>query len=202
MRGLLVRLYERRLERELSRAPLPRTLLLVIEAKELDGRGLRVLESFVGWCVDFGMHPIVSLSGDRPGLEEELSRALARFRRQWMTRDRAAGPDGAEPPQVTLVLGLSGREELLLAIRAILRKVRAGELRPDEIDDRTVEAHLRVRREPDMILRGGGRLTDFLIWQSIYSELYFTEVPWRAFRRVDFLRALRDYQKRKRRFGK
>lgn len=201
MRSLLTRLYERRLEREISPGPLPRSLLLVTEALEMDDRGIATLRSFVGWCSVLGIHPLVSISGATPSLEEPLVRGLDGFRWSLLTREgeRTSGP---EEPQVTLVLGLGGREELLLAIRAILRRVKAGELKPDRIDDRTVEAHLRVRREPDLILRGGGRLSDFLIWQSIYSELYFTEVPWRSFRRVDLLRTVRDYQNRKRRFGK
>lgn len=201
MRNLLTRLYERRIEREISRAPLPRTLLLVTEAGEMDGRGIKTLRAFVEWCSRLSIHPVVSVSGATPALEEPLLCGLDGFRWSLLTREggRSSGPG---EPQVTLVLGLGGREELLLAIRAILRQVKAGELKPDLIDDRAVESHLRVRREPDLILRGGGRLSDFLIWQSIYSELYFTEVPWRAFRRVDLLRAIRDYQNRKRRFGK
>ena len=155
----------------------------------------------IGWCSRLGVHPLVSVSGATPSLEGPLVRGLDGLRWRLLTREeeRSSGPG---EPQVTLVLGLGGREELLLAIRAILRRVKAGELKPREIDDRTIEAHLRVRQEPDLILRGGGRLSDFLIWQSIYSELYFTEVPWRSFRRVDLLRTIRDYQSRKRRFGK
>jgi undecaprenyl diphosphate synthase len=54
-----------------------------------------------------------------------------------------------------------------------------------------------------MILKTGGyHLTDFLIWQSVYSELFFSDVNWKYFRKTDFLRALRDYQARKRRFGR
>jgi undecaprenyl diphosphate synthase len=52
-----------------------------------------------------------------------------------------------------------------------------------------------------VVKTGGSHLTDFLIWQSVYSELFFSDVNWRLFRKVDFLRALRDYQARKRRFG-
>ncbi len=201
MRRFLTRLYERRVEREISRGPMPRNLLLVTEARELDDRGVEVLRSLVGWCAGLGVHPIVSVSGAVPSIEEPLVRGLDGLSWQLLTREGERS-GGTGEPRVTLVLGLGGREELLLAIRAILRRVKAGELKPDQIDDRTVEAHLRVRREPDLIIRGGGRLSDFLIWQSIYSELYFTEVPWRAFRRMDLLRTIRDYQSRKRRFGK
>ncbi|MEM3086622.1 MAG: undecaprenyl diphosphate synthase family protein [Halobacteria archaeon] len=201
-RALLTRIYERRLEREVSRDPLPRSLLLVTEAREMDGPGVATLRSFIEWCSALDIHPMVSVSGATPSLEEPLVAGLEGFPWRLLTREGERSGGGPGEPAVTLILGLGGREELLLAIRAILRRVKAGELAPSQIDDRTVEAHLRVRREPDLIIRGGGRLSDFLIWQSIYSELYFTEVPWRSFRRIDLLRTIRDYQSRKRRFGK
>ena len=60
-----------------------------------------------------------------------------------------------------------------------------------------IESHLLFKSEPDIVIRAGGkRLTDFLIWQSVYSELYFTDVNWLDFRKVDFLRVIRDFQKR------
>ena len=65
-----------------------------------------------------------------------------------------------------------------------------------------IERHLTFRYEPDLVIKSGGNhLTDFLIWQSVYSELFFSDVNWKFFRKIDFLRALRDFQFRKRRFG-
>ena len=73
----------------------------------------------------------------------------------------------------------------------------------DEVDEAAIERHLRFKVSPDFVIKtGGSHLTDFLIWQSVYSELFFTDVNWNRFRRVDFLRALRDFQSRERRFGK
>jgi len=78
-----------------------------------------------------------------------------------------------------------------------------AQVSPEEIDENVIESHLLFKLEPDLVIRAGGkRLTDFLIWQSVYSELYFTDVNWLDFRKVDFLRILRDFQKRQRRFGK
>ena len=66
-----------------------------------------------------------------------------------------------------------------------------------------IEANLLYKVTPDFIIKtGGNHLTDFLIWQSVYSELFFCDVNWNRFRYVDFLRALRDFQSRQRRFGK
>ena len=75
--------------------------------------------------------------------------------------------------------------------------------KPEEIDGTAIENHLRFKVSPDFVIKTGrSHLTDFLLWQSVYSELFFTDINWNKFRRVDFLRALRDFQSRKRRFGK
>jgi undecaprenyl diphosphate synthase len=74
---------------------------------------------------------------------------------------------------------------------------------PEEVTEEKVESYLTFKYTPDLVIKSGGdHLTDFLIWQSVYSELFFLDVNWDLFRRVDFLRALRDFQARKRRFGK
>ena len=65
-----------------------------------------------------------------------------------------------------------------------------------------IERHLTFRCAPDLVIKTGGNyLTDFLIWQSVYSEFFFLDVNWTLFRKIDFLRALRDFGARKRRFG-
>ena len=72
-----------------------------------------------------------------------------------------------------------------------MRKVRSGDMKPEDIDEATVESHLVFRTEPDLFIRTGEeRLSDFLIWQSVYSELYFTDVNWEDFRKIDLLRAV------------
>ena len=77
---------------------------------------------------------------------------------------------------------------------------------PDDLDENTFESYLYTygTPDPDLIIRTSGeeRLSGFLIWQSAYSELYFTEVFWPAFRMIDFWRAIRVYQQRERRFGR
>ena len=74
---------------------------------------------------------------------------------------------------------------------------------PGDVDEHLIESYLAFPYTPDLVIKtGGDYLTDFLIWQSVYSELFFSDVNWKLFRKVDFLRALRDYQSRIRRFGK
>jgi undecaprenyl diphosphate synthase len=100
---------------------------------------------------------------------------------------------------VVVAIGKSGREEITDCIRRLAQ----NGVRPSEIDEKVLESCLTFRYDPDIVIKtGGDHLTDFLIWQSVYSELFFSDVNWTSFRRVDFLRVLRDYQSRKRRFGK
>ncbi|MGA2105199.1 undecaprenyl diphosphate synthase family protein [Methanoregula sp.] len=100
---------------------------------------------------------------------------------------------------VVVAIGKSGREE----ITDCIRKLAENGIQPSEIDEKTLESCLTFRYDPDIVVKSGGdHLTDFLIWQSVYSELFFSDVNWKYFRRVDFLRVLRDYQSRIRRFGK
>ena len=111
--------------------------------------------------------------------------------------------------RVTLALGYSGRDELVEAARAAIRTLVADGVMPDELPDaltaEQLEAHLYTRgsSDPDLIIRTSGevRLSGFLPWQSAYSEFYFSDVHWPAFRKIDVLRAVRAFQQRDRRFG-
>lgn len=106
----------------------------------------------------------------------------------------------------TIAVAYGGREELLRAVRQIATDVKAGRVRPDDIDEALVSKHLYTSHlpDPDLILRTSGeeRISNFLLWQLAYSELYFTDVYWPGFRKVDFLRAIRTFQQRQRRYGK
>lgn len=100
---------------------------------------------------------------------------------------------------VVVAVGKSGREEITECIRRMAR----DHVRPEDVNEQLLESYLTFRYTPDVVIKSGGdHLTDFLIWQSVYSELFFSDVNWKYFRYVDFLRILRDYQSRVRRFGK
>jgi undecaprenyl diphosphate synthase len=100
---------------------------------------------------------------------------------------------------VVVAVGKSGREE----ITECIRKMAGDRVPPGSIDENLLESYLTFQYTPDVVIKSGGdHLTDFLIWQSVYSELFFSDVNWKLFRQVDFLRVLRDYQSRIRRFGK
>lgn len=108
---------------------------------------------------------------------------------------------------LNLALSYGGREEISMAFRTLARECLAGKnLDPEEIDQDTVSEHLYTAGlpDPDLLIRTGGerRLSNFLLWQASYAELYFTETLWPDFRKPDLLKAIADFQKRQRRFGK
>jgi short-chain Z-isoprenyl diphosphate synthase len=139
--------------------------------------------------------------GRRDMLPERLREAAERGEQE--TRDRPG-------LRVTLALGYSGRDELVEAARAAVRALVADGTPADELADSltadrlAAQLYTRGSTDPDLIIRTSGevRLSGFLPWQSAYSEYYFCEAYWPAFREIDFLRAIRTYQLRGRRFGR
>ncbi|AFY32978.1 isoprenyl transferase [Calothrix sp. PCC 7507] len=106
----------------------------------------------------------------------------------------------------TVATNYGGRQEILQACRAIAEQVQQGLLQPDEIDEELFESHLYTAgiADPDLLIRTSGemRLSNFLLWQMAYGEIYITDALWPDFNRNEFYRALSAYQQRERRFGK
>ena len=115
--------------------------------------------------------------------------------------------DTAQCTGLTLVLALSysSRWEITEAVRNIAAKVQAGSLDPDDITDDTISRNLSTADmpDPDLLIRTGGdfRVSNFLLWQIAYSEIYVTSTYWPDFTKDDFLDALEQFQSRERRFG-
>ena len=109
---------------------------------------------------------------------------------------------------LTLVLALSygGRAEIVDAVREIGRELKAGRLDVADIDEKVISNHLYTRSigDPDLLIRTSGemRVSNFLLWQISYAEIYVTETLWPDFRKAEFLKALDDFSKRHRRFGR
>lgn len=105
-----------------------------------------------------------------------------------------------------MAVAYGGREEIINAVRNIARDVKADNITIEDIDQALFSSYLYTHElpDPDLILRTSGeiRLSNFLLYQMAYSEFYFTDVYWPGFRKIDFLRAIRAYQMRRRRFGK
>ena len=199
-------LYDRYLAARVRRddAPLPDTVALVITERDLlEQEAYRTLERFLELAFEMGAERVmVYVSVLDEAAVPTLRRTLANLD---SPRDLAVrGPDDAEradaPVQVSI--GLGGRAEFANAVRSVARAVDEGELSGAAVDEETIERELVFPTAPDLVIKTGAeRLSDFMIWQSVYSELYFTDVNWRDFRERDYLRALRDYQDRQRRFG-
>lgn len=144
--------------------------------------------------------------GDLELIGEEPARRLRE------ATERTLGSTGAAVPgvlQVNVAVCYGGRQEIVDAVRGLLGKELANGATAEQlIESVTVDAisenlYTSGQPDPDLVIRTSGeqRLSGFLLWQSAYSEMWFTEAHWPAFRRVDFLRALRDYTNRHRRHG-
>jgi undecaprenyl diphosphate synthase len=150
------------------------------EAKMLHERGIRM--RFIG---------------QREALAEDIQRDLAEVEALTKNNTKLV---------VTTALSYGARQELVNATRVIAQKVAAGTLDAEQIDDTLIIEHLYTAGlpDPDLLIRTGGdeRLSNFLLWQSAYTELYFTETLWPDFTPADLDEAIACYQKRERRFGR
>ena len=110
--------------------------------------------------------------------------------------------------RMTLVMAISysGRLEIVEAAKKLARMAKAGELDPDEIDEELFASSLMLAGvpDPDLLIRTGGefRISNFLLWELAYTEMYITDCFWPAFRREQLYEAIRDFQNRERRFGR
>jgi undecaprenyl diphosphate synthase len=107
---------------------------------------------------------------------------------------------------LTVALSYGGRAEIVDAVRGLLNDARAGTIQTERVDEAMIQQYLYTHPlpDPDLLIRTSGetRISNFLLWQLAYTELYFTPTLWPDFRRREFLLALLEYQKRERRFGR
>ena len=253
LRGLLYRLYQRRLSAALPPDQIPRHVAVMVDGNRRWARsrlqpghvsrghqaGADKIHEFLGWCDEIGVDVVTiyllstgNLARSADELEpllaiiEDLVDELAACGR-W--RVHPVGALDMLPPTTVRVLkdaetrttdvagmtvncavGYGGREELADAVRSLLHEHASRGTSLDELADRIdvddIARHLYTRGQPDpdLVIRTSGeqRLSGFLLWQSANSEFYFCEAFWPDFRKVDFLRALRSYAARHRRFGR
>jgi undecaprenyl diphosphate synthase len=202
-------------------------ILLVLDDTDLlsDMAGMEKLRHFTKWCDSLNIPIIsvyISVTQDRTDrrlfekayshLREEITGMLSKEkasiviyadkseREPSYTRFTA---EGDNKKKIYISLGFTGRRELTKAVQEIAKKVQRGKIDPEEIDEKQIESELIFKSEPDLVIRSGATsLTDFLIWQSVYTEFYFTDVNWVKIRKIDLLRAIRDFKMRERRFGR
>ncbi|MDR5698852.1 isoprenyl transferase [Agromyces aerolatus] len=251
-RGILYRLYERRLRKDVDPAAMPRHVAMIIDgnrrwAKQLGYEsaahghraGAAKMREFLEWCDDLGIQVVTLylLSSDnlsnRPSTElsdlieiiAELAEELSHYRNwrvqhvgsdQGLPAPLVAALDAAEQRttgnrglHVNLAVGYGGRTEITDAMRSIVAAHHAEGRSLEDLAERLtpelIGEHLYTggQPDPDLMIRTSGeqRLSDFMLWQAAHSEFYFVEALGPDLRRVDFLRAVRDYAQRHRRFG-
>jgi undecaprenyl diphosphate synthase len=131
--------------------------------------------------------------------------ALPQSLQQEISRSMEATKDNGGI-RFSVATNYGGRQEILQACQAIAKQVQQGLLQPDEINEQVFESHLYTAgiTDPDLLIRTSGemRLSNFLLWQMAYGEIYITDALWPDFDRAEFHRALCAYQQRERRFGK
>lgn len=138
----------------------------------------------------------VRILGGREGLPAEVLDAMDRVER---------ATSSCESCTLCLAINYGSRAEIVAATRAIAREVANGQISPDAIDESTVERHLFTADlpDPDLLIRTAGerRISNYLLWQLSYAELYFSDVFWPDFGRPELFQAVRDFASRSRRFG-
>ncbi len=134
--------------------------------------------------------------GDIEKLPEKSRKALVKAIENTASNDRMT---------MILALNYSSRWELTKATREIAQKVKDHQLEPDQINESTIEDHLATKGipDPELLIRTSGecRLSNYLLWQLAYAELYFTNTFWPDFKKEDFYKAIISFQQRERRFG-
>ncbi len=200
---------EKLLEKEIRRGEVPSCIAIVISSEAIRPRWWRKVGEVADWCTSLGVRDM-ALFSERAGHEsveelediaEELSDLPAKGSLLFEDGEISFGKGG--PLDLVVSIGGGGKAEVTEAIRSVLKDVKSGLVDPEEIDETAIEARLKLKQRPDLMIRLGGReLSDFMIWQSAYSELYFVDRSWDRLEKVDFLSAVRDYQRRERRFGR
>jgi short-chain Z-isoprenyl diphosphate synthase len=251
LRGLVYRLYERRLEASLSPSGVPRHVGVMCDGNRRWARSAGLIDvsggyregadkifELLGWCRAAGVEVVTLwlLSTDnlvgRPEAELEPLLAIIEdtvkqlVEQHWrvkpvgaldllpaqmarVLKDAAETTAGYPGLKVNVAVGYGGRREIADAVRSLLQEHATRGTTIEELaeilDVEHIAEHLYTagQPDPDLVIRTSGeqRLGGFLLWQSAHSEFYFCDAYWPAFRKVDFLRALRSYAGRHRRFG-
>ena len=197
------KLYTKKLEREVFAGVKPHHIMVVADGDEFK-QGFDAFRNFTKWCNMLGVKMLTICLHVNDGREiKHMCQNIPGKLRIISPNGEESSLDGGEfDLNVNVILGYGGRAELLDTVRKLAVKIKEGGLRAEDVNAKTLESFLKIKEPPDLIIRAGEEIPDFMIWQSIYSELYFTDIRWKSFRYVDFLRCIREYQRRERRYGK
>lgn len=138
----------------------------------------------------------VRVIGDKTGLDEDIRNRIAEL-------EEATKDNGGLNFQIALNYG--SRDEIVRAVRKVSEDVKEGKVKPEDIDEKMFETYLDTHGipDPDLMIRTSGelRLSNYLLWQLAYTELYFTDIPWPDFTKEELSKAIEQYNRRDRRYG-
>lgn len=189
----------------ITEGELPTHIALVITERDLLEPGaFNTLQRFFEWAFDYNASRVsVYVSVLDEAVIETLEQQISKITTPRNTAIRMPDDTSRADAPIWISIGLGGKHEFANAVRSLAALAETDHISPDEIDEQHVEERLIFPEDPDIVIKTGAeRLSDFMIWQSVYSELYFTDVNWRDFRKRDYLRALLDFKHRQRRYGR
>ncbi len=184
---LLHKIYEKMLERRIERVPNH----IVVICDEVNDK----FEMFINWCKKFGIKEVTLCISSSPKID--INGIKIKY-----IDDSKIVETGHGEFLLNVIANYSGKDEIIGAIKKLAYMVTNGKIEPDKLKEEDIEKMLTIKSQPDMIIKAGNEIPEFLIWQNIYSEIYFIDIDWKTFRYVDFLRMLREYQRRERRYGR
>jgi len=205
MFSILRKIYERKLEKFVSKGKIPAHLVIVTEYQDFTSN-LSKFKEFVKWCEKFGIKTLtICLNTQKiknPRSAPYLILNSFKLRNIKIISNDIKIRKHGEGPLINFLIGYNGKKEITDAVKRLAKLVEDDLIDPENIDEKIIEKYLCIKNPPDLIIKTGKEIPNFLIWQSIYSELHFLDIEWKSFRYTDFLRCLREYQKRERRYGK
>lgn len=160
---------------------------------------MKLLRDYMVNCVKRSMknNMKVRVIGDKSKLDEDIQASIANLEEK--TKDNTG-------LKFTIAINYGSRDEIRRAVRSIAEDVKDGKISPDDVDEALIESHLDTAGypDPDLLIRTSGeqRISNYLLWQIAYSEFYFAECNWPDFNESELDKAILEYNKRERRFGK
>lgn len=198
-------IYDYLLERSVKKEDVfPDHIGVILDLEEFkDGK----IDKFLDWCSEFDIERVsiyVSIKNEDKKIEskekEELNNKLDQIE---SVSDRKKLDMEKNGVRYDVSFGLGGRKEFINVLKDLGKEIKKDNSDLDDIDRDNIEDKLIFEGEPDLFIKTGSEhLSDFMLWQSVYSEHYFADFNWESLRKRDFLRVIRDFQKRERRFGR
>ncbi len=184
----MFRIYDFIIGKRVKQNDTPRHIVLVLDKGEFKESKLDI---FLKWCSEFNI--------DKVNIYISIKKRNGKSKGKEIKK-RSKTKNGV---RYDISVGFGGRREFIHILRKLGEKVKKGKIDPKDVDRKNIEKNLVFNGEPDLLIKTGNEhLSDFMLWQSVYSEIYFADFNWKNLRKRDFLRALREFQNRERRYGK